>query len=193
MRLLLATILLFSAPSVMAFQARSCAEKVWMKKGLFRQYEVKYSSIEFISFKTSSEEGSMKVSSASSTQNSTMSLDPGITTGQTQSATQFSSTYGDCSIWASNDRWMRREFYIAENMGNIRSDVAKGDGEYLDTFLFLTGCPAEAKGQFSNLLHRQYSSLFNNEEYWGLGSDVDQLMQQDAVLRSTCNVFPTNA
>lgn len=88
---------------------------------------------------------------------------------------------------------MRREFYVAENIGNIRNDVARGDGEYLDAFLFLTGCPSAARERFSNILQSHYSSLFHNEEYWGLGSDVDQLMQRDAELRSACNVFPTSA
>lgn len=190
-RLLLIFLLLATSPA-MAFQARPCAEKVWLKKGLFRKYDVKYSTIEFISFKTSTDEGSMKASSASSTQGSTMSLDPGITTGQSESSTQFSSTYGDCSIWANNDQWLRRESYVAENMGSLRNDAARGEGEYLDSFMFLSGCPATSKSQFSKLLHENYSVLFNSDEDWGFASDVDVLVKHDSGLSAACNGFPTS-
>lgn len=190
MRWLILASLFLSAPAF-GFNARQCAQNVWMKKGLFRQYDVKYSTIEFISFKTSSDEGSMKVSSASSTQGSTMASDPGISTGQTQSYTQFSSSFGDCSMWASDDRWMKREFYVAENIGHLRADIAKGDGEYLDSLAYLSGCSASAKARFAAILHNNYSSLFSSENYWGLASDVDGLMQNDGTLSKECNVFPT--
>ena len=122
-----------------------------------------------------------------------MSLDPGITTGQTESSTQFSSTYGDCSIWADNNRWQRRESYVAENIGSLRRDAARGDGEYLDTFMYLTGCPSTARVGFANLLHANYQNLFKSDEEWGLSSDVDVLLQRDGGLSAACHGFPTNS
>lgn len=189
--LILSALLILSAPAF-SFQPRPCAEKVWLKKGMFKKYDVNYTSIEFISFRTSSEEGSIKVSSASSTQNSTMSVDPGISTGQTESTTQFSSTYGDCSIWASNQKWLRREHYVAENSDRLKVDIAKGEGEYLETLMHLSGCPSDQKVTFSRTVQSHYGELFKTSEYWGLGSDIDLLLQNNPELRTACKVFPTN-
>jgi hypothetical protein len=181
---------LFCATPAFAFHDTACAEKVWLAKGLFRKYELKYSTVDYISCKASTDESSIEVSTKSTLQNSTASLDPGITTGQAISTTQYSLSFGDCSGWADNQNWVKRETYVAENMGQIRKDVALGNGEYIETIAYLSGCPASAKESFAKLLHNHYDSLFRNSEGWRFGSDVDALLREDSGLKHLCELYP---
>jgi len=176
-----------SSTSAFAYRAQECAQKVWMKRGFFREYDVKYSRVELISLKTSSDEGSFKVSTASSLQESTMFVDPGITTGEFEASTQFSSSYGDCALWLANKRWMRREHYISENLGSLRKDIAKGRGERLDVLAYLSGCSSASLPQFSNRLQSRYDSLFHTSaKDWELSFKIDRVIAADAMLSSSC-------
>ncbi|HLE11212.1 MAG: hypothetical protein A2504_10515 [Bdellovibrionales bacterium RIFOXYD12_FULL_39_22] len=186
--------LLLFTNAAFAFNARTCAQNVWMKKGWFREYSVKYSSIEFISSKTSTEEGSTKTSSASSTESSSMSSDPGVTTGQTESTSQWSSSQGDCALWATNSKWLRREFYIAENLGSIRKNASQGQGEYLDVLVYLSGCPASHAKRLSQELHDKYKKVFNESRpAWDFSSSVDTLIEGNKELSKACDNFPVES
>ena len=182
--------LILSAPAF-AYHDTDCAAKVWMDMGLFRKYDIKYSTMDFITLRTSSEENFLKVSTKSYTQESTMSLDPGVsTTGRSVSSTQYSSSFGPCAMWANNEHWMQRETYVAENLGSIRTDVAKGKGEYIESIAYMSGCPASSKESFARLLHEHYDKLFSNSEGWRFSSEVDQLLSTDSGLRDVCADLP---
>ena len=192
MRFVLLFSFLISSQALSSDWAKRCAEKVWAKRGILRKYQPKYMASGVVSTHTSAKENFSVVSKEFLTQSSTAYMDPGISTGKTISTPQFLSSFGDCSLFAENGDWLRREYYVAENFINLRNDIAKEDGEYLDSFMFLTGCPANVKDHFSKFMHQNYLNLFSkSKEYWEFSSDVDQLIQTQALLATTCKVFPT--
>ena len=54
------------------------------------------------------------------------------------------------------------DVYISENMDNLASDIAKGDGEYLDTLAHLM--KVEDKQEFKNKLHQNFNKIYNSKD-----------------------------
>lgn len=54
------------------------------------------------------------------------------------------------------------DVYISENMDNLASDIAKGDGEYLDTLAHLM--KVENKQEFKNKLHQNFNKIYNSKD-----------------------------
>jgi hypothetical protein len=186
---LLGAVFLLSSQAY-AFNARKCAQKVWLKMGWWRTYDVKYTSIEFISLRTSTQEGTTKTTSRGSTQDTTMLTDPGITTGTLISTSQFSSSYGECALWAANLKWLKREKYIAENYNKLKLDSARGAGEYADSLLYLSGCSANVKSDFNKLLKNNFNVLFKDQkEAWSTSSKIDNLVKKNALLARSCRLI----
>jgi hypothetical protein len=165
--------------------AYACLEQV-NKRGVLRKYHVKYQSP--MSTRTSSsQENFSKASSASSTQTSTRSIDPGITTGELQSLTEFSSSKGVCAKYLSeNKSWLQRQIFVVENYPELRNDVARGGGEYLDTFQHLSRCHMVNRHVFSNALKSHYDALYRSDDPVEFSLRVDSLIRGDSALASGC-------
>lgn len=184
MRLILMIGLLFSS-ALYAFEPENCAKNTWLKYGILRQYDINYSSINFISSRTSAREGYFNTSSVSTSQQTTMAVDPGISTGNTYSHTQFTSSFGACSAQAKNDRWIERETFLVENFESLRIEIAKGDGEFLRTFSQLSGCSSPRS--LSQELKQNFEALYASDP-WVLSPRVDDLIAKNPRLSRDCQI-----
>jgi hypothetical protein len=54
------------------------------------------------------------------------------------------------------------DIYISENMDNLAADIAKGDGEYIDTLAHLM--KVEDKQAFKNKLHQNFNKIYNSKD-----------------------------
>lgn len=54
------------------------------------------------------------------------------------------------------------DVYISENMDSLAADIAKGDGEYIDTLAHLM--KVEDKQAFKNKLHQNFTRIYNSKD-----------------------------
>lgn len=93
----------------------------------------------------------------------------GITTGS-----------ADCekaSSFASNEELNR---FVAKNMDNLASDIAVGQGEYLESLAVLMNIPSEERTGFYYTLQANFSKIFSG--------DVDHV----DVLENIAKVYPVS-
>jgi hypothetical protein len=71
-----------------------------------------------------------------------------------------STTPGD---WYTSDGMPRAEYkvdvFVAVNLENLKADIAKGRGEYLESLSALLEVPLDRKLEFSRLAQEQYAVL----------------------------------
>ena len=54
--------------------------------------------------------------------------------------------------------------FVAENMGNLASDIARGQGEYLNTLAVLMDVPEAQKGAFRSHLQTHFSDIYTSDK-----------------------------
>jgi len=52
--------------------------------------------------------------------------------------------------------------YVAQNMDSLANDIAKGDGEYLDTLAHLM--KVENKNSFKDSLHKNFNKIYSSKD-----------------------------
>jgi hypothetical protein len=155
--------------------SRKCLEQVY-KKGILRKYDLKH-QVPF-STRTSSREG-IGATSASSAQSSTAAFDPGVSTGQLQSYTQFFSQKGVCAKYLSQHQpWLERQKYVVDHFDQLQENIAVGGGEYLEAFQFLSGCSQDSRSTLFQVLKNNHLGLFEG------GSPTDFSIRADHLIRS---------
>ena len=172
-----------------AYDYKKCFGMV-NKFGFFKKYDFNYAGPWWITCRTSGKESSILVTTKVGMEKSTISLDPGISTGDMSGSTQFSSSWGECSIMGKNDRLLKREHYIAENFEAIKQSVAFGRGEHLETLAWLSHCNPQVSPAFMETLQKNYDLISrDNTEQHPLSQTMDQLITQDPLLRNHCLIF----
>jgi len=69
----------------------------------------------------------------------------------------YISSTGECSvIGMSHEEEMKH--YVLKNSEQMKKDVARGNGEYLDTFLEMTKCPQVVRTKL--IMKEKFSTLF---------------------------------
>lgn len=186
----------FLAWNAAAYDIKKCFS-FQTKRAMFRKYDLKYlapsthpsDSVNCsIPTDTTSKEGLTKYSSQSSTQGSTISLDPGVSTNNVTGSTQFTSSFGECAMFGyqSTDR---RDAFIASNWDSLREEIALGDGDHLAALADLSGCSPEFYDVYVDGLRGRYASIAGPME---LATEVDGMLRDDPRLRGGC-VRPTVA
>jgi hypothetical protein len=82
--------------------------------------------------------------------------------GQLTSTTQFSSSWGPCTMIGAAPLEQRRLF-IASTIDSIKLDSARGGGEYLTTMASLYGCDKNGALDFGPIVQRHYLEIFGEE------------------------------
>lgn len=89
----------------------------------------------------------------------TSSVDPGVTSGRAISTSQYSSSWGEC---AAIEMIITREFrekYIDQNMPEIRRQAAIGRGYHVDALATLSGCDGSQR-EFAQRLQARTADLY---------------------------------
>lgn len=169
---------------------RDCLQQI-NNRGLLRTYHLKY-DYPFCTRTSSTNENFSKASSASSTEQSTASVDPGITTGNWESQTEYTSSKGKCGLfWSQNSSWWKRQVFVAENYPELRRDVARGDGEYLDALQHLSLCQGVSQRAFSSALKAAYRELYQSDDLQTFSQQVDAVIRSHPSLATGCRQLST--
>ncbi len=109
--------------------ATKCGQVVYNKHGMLRKYEVLP-----LDLSEAIKKHGVSSTSSATTETSTASVDPGVTTGASDSQTQSVSTKGDC-IWGGFFGAVDREDfekYVEQNMPEIKNQIALGQGGHIE-------------------------------------------------------------
>lgn len=71
--------------------------------------------------------------------------------------------------------------FVAENMDSLAKDIARGQGEYLDTFAALIAVPESKKTELYALLQANFSKIYTSDTV----SNLDVLRNIDSVIASS--------
>lgn len=127
--------------------ADKCGEFVYNKKGMLRKYE--YLNLHLT--ENTKKHGSSSSTFGITTESTTASSDPGVYTGQVIGSSQSLSSWGECKFnpTALMDLFGSREEYkdyIAQNLEEVKKQMAQGDGGHLHTLAAAHHCEAPAFG-----------------------------------------------
>jgi hypothetical protein len=86
-----------------------------------------------------------------------------VTTNGTSGSFTFAITSGTSGYKEGQKIGMAAvDVYIAENMDTLAVDIAKGEGDYLNTLAFLM--KAQDKEAFNNLMHSNFSKIYASQD-----------------------------
>lgn len=130
--------------------------------------------------------GSSGSASGSTTENTTASVDPGVSTGKMQSSTQYSSSWGECSILEMNITQQMRENYIDQNVVELRKQIAQGSGHHLMSLAFLSGCNQLDSSLWSKTLQDQTSQFYEAQTGAQWSEILNKSISSEPELSSRC-------
>lgn len=89
-----------------------------------------------------------------------------VTTNGTFGNGTFGITSGtsNCDKPASFSSSQKLQEFVADNMDNLARDIARGNGEYLNTFAVLAGVPEVSRADFYSRLQANFSSIYTSEK-----------------------------
>jgi hypothetical protein len=89
-----------------------------------------------------------------------------VTTNGTFGNGTFGITSGtsNCDKPASFSSNKKLNEFVAENMDNLARDIARGNGEYLNTLAILAGVPESEHAVFYRQLQSNFSSIYTSDK-----------------------------
>ena len=95
----------------------------------------------------------------------------GMTTGTNGCTTDGKLTYGGESV-------------VSAIMDEFSEDVARGEGDALDTVAVVYGVAPEDRDTFANVMHENFTTLFPSEEVTAdeMMTSIEEIMKADATL-----------
>lgn len=121
-----------------------------------------------------------------SSETSTASIDPGVTTGHSLSSAQYSSSWGDCNILEMEIASEVRKQYIAQNMMEIKKQVAMGSGHHLDSLAYLSGCQGISAEIWRQNLQRETVSIYDSASAEQIVEVLKAITKRDHHLVERC-------
>ncbi len=101
----------------------------------------------------------------------------GVTTNGTCGNQTFGITSGtlECEKPAKFASIERINTYVSDNMDNLANDIAKGNGEYLNTLAVLMEVPEGTRTDFYSKLQNNFTRIYTSSEV--TGNDVVRNIQ----------------
>ena len=137
--------------------ATACGNMIY-GNGKFRKYEY----LNNTASENTKKHGS-STTSAATTEGSTASSDPGVTTGVSQSYQQSTSSKGECrlsNLFASTEDY---NDYLAQNMHEIKNEMSLGQGGHLEILAAAFHCSAAGKAALSQVLQKNFERFVTYE------------------------------
>lgn len=154
-RVFLAATLLISAQMA---AANPCGDMIYNKNGKFRKYEYMNNT----GLENTKKHGS-STTFQHSTEGSTASVDPGVSTGVSSSSMQTTSTNGECKWMGYYANYSEYKDYLAQNMHEIKNEMAKGQGGHLEVLASAFTCGENGKKSLSGVLQKNFSKFVDLE------------------------------
>jgi hypothetical protein len=142
-------------------QATKCGQVVYNKHGMLRKYEVLP-----LDLSESWKKHGISSTSGATTESSTASSDPGVSTGGSDSQTQSTFTKGDCKWWGIFSQLSNRDYqnYVEQNFNEINSQIAVGQGGHIEMLSLIVDCaPTANLGQSLQKNMSQFVDLTEND------------------------------
>ncbi len=88
-----------------------------------------------------------------------------VTTNGTFGNGTFGITSGtsNCDKPASFSSNQKLQEFVADNMDNLARDIARGNGEYLNTLAVLAGVPEGSRADFYSRLQANFSTIYTSD------------------------------
>lgn len=181
-------IVTFLSSSAWAIDSNKCSGL--LNKGLYKKY--KFAGMGEANMKAvTGETKNSNIASASSkisTENTTVISDPKYYSNVSTSQTQSTSSFGECSAFALQERRDLRDQYVAQNLDQIKKDVAMGDGGHLEVLSWFSLCEDSALREFNEALQNNLAKLVSLEAS-AFSKNLDQVIRADAGLAKKCYVL----
>lgn len=168
--------------------ATKCGEFIYNKYGMYRHYEW----LPNTASENTKKNGLAMSTIKPSTETSTASSDPGVSTGTSTASTQSWSSYGDCSFWGQIKDSMKasyRHIYIEENLDGIKKQAALGTGGgHMDSIALMSNCSMQAGSRLGALLQKNYATIcdYDPAHSTALVDYIDTLIKDDPELKDEC-------
>jgi hypothetical protein len=137
-----------------------------INQGWFMKYD--YFGLYFhgvtVSLDGTKNQGTSHVTTEGSKQMSTGMLDLGLWTNSTTGTSQSTSSWGECSLFAEFIRKERMKIFMAENLNELKMDIASGSGEYLQAASEIYLCRHDKQQAMSEVFRGHFKKIFNNEK-----------------------------
>ncbi len=158
-----------------------CAKMIF-KDGWLRKYEYKGET-----WGAATKKGGILSSTVgSSIETTTSSVDPGVSTGQYMSVTQYSSSWGECSMLDYHITRNTRDGYIEQNMPEIKKQLAFGEGMHVDSLAFLSGCKQIDRASWTKALKDHTVEFYDSNSKAEFSGVLDRVINQNSALKSAC-------
>ena len=95
----------------------------------------------------------------------------GMTTGTNGCSTNGTLSYGGQNV-------------VSSIMNEFSEDVARGEGEAMDTVAVVYGVDAQDRGTFAKVMHENFTTLFPSEDVTAeeMMASIEEVMKSDATL-----------
>lgn len=119
-------------------------------------------------------------------ESATAGSDSGYSSNTSTSQTQATTSTGECSLFAENIRKGRVNGLIANNLNELKIDIANGKGVYTKALSEIILCRGDQEKEVSQLLRAQYSELFSQKE--NLGNRIFERVMNQMGSTSSCYI-----
>ena len=110
--------------------------------------------------------------------------------GVLTSCTSFISSTGPCSAIGMIQE-DKKKLYVAQNLDNLKIDIAKGQGEYLNAYACLSGCDQKTQNELARLFQKNFTEIYGGgpeKEPRAIYESMEKVMKSDPVISSGCYV-----
>ena len=176
--------LLFLVNGVAHADMYKCAQMVY-KDGMLKKYEYKGNTWGA----NTKKHGVFSSTTGSTTETTTASVDPGVSTKQLLSSAQYSSSWGECSAIDYEITQEFRSDYIKQNIVEIKKQISVGDGYHLASLAFLSGCKQIDRAEWTTTLQKNFETLYDASNEVQFDKQLQQLIHSDRALASQCKTL----
>jgi hypothetical protein len=159
----LLTLAILLGQSAFAIDIPKCGKMI--NQGWIKKYD--YFGMYFhgltVSLDGTKKQGTSHVTTESQLQLTTGMFDPGLWTNTTTGTSQSTSSWGECSLFADYIRNERAKIFMAENYNELKKDIVRGEGEYLQAMSEIYLCRADKQAFVSEALRENYKSIFSSD------------------------------
>ena len=122
-----------------------------------------------------------------STENTTSSVDPGVTSGHVVSTSQYTSSWGECAAVDIEISMQFRDDYIKQNLHEIKKQVALGQGYHVEGLAVLSGCKGPGGEVWGRALQSHTGELYDAVDAQAFRSHLDAIISATPDLNSMCH------
>ncbi|RZA26896.1 MAG: DUF3015 domain-containing protein [Proteobacteria bacterium] len=103
----------------------------------------------------------------------------------------FAITSGTSNCLPSKDMAvvMKQEDFLAANLATLQKEMAQGQGETLNAYISILGCPSTLDKELSDTLIQNYQTIFKSPGISGVLDTTKEEMRKSTVLKNQCTII----